>query len=792
MSQDKYIRRGLRVELPVSLAIAAVTLLVYIPSFHFPFIVFDDAEYVSQNAHVQAGLSAEGVRWAFTTFDCGNWHPLTWLSLQLDCETYGLNAGGFHATNVLLHTASTALLFLVLARLSASVWPSATVAALFALHPLHVESVVWVAERKDVLSTLFWMLTLAAYAYYVRRPGVGRYLLIVLALGLGLLAKPMLVTLPFVLLLLDFWPTRRLRIGLPHQMKEESLAGTPSPPASFRWLLLEKVPLFVLVFASCVVTFQAQLHGQAVVPVGEFPIAARVGNALLSYVGYLGKTLWPVHLAVYYPVDRHAAPGVAALAAGLFLAVLTALTLGPGRRWPYLAVGWLWFLGTLVPVIGLVQVGGQAMADRYTYVPLVGLFLFLVWGVTDAARAWGLPHHYLTAMAVAALSACAVLTWVQEQHWDADQNLWEHAVNVTEKNYMAHINLGTCYWEQGRHTAARAEFEKAVAIDPEAPIAHFNLGSMLIKLGQLEEALAEFRTAMDLDPEVTVPPNTLGTLLQNLGRLEEAEIEYRRAIDLDPKDAFAYHYMGTALADLGRSKEARAALGQALALAPEDARLHADLGRALGEAGNLEESLAEYRTALQMGDEQARDLLQVTERLCALRMRLPRLIAGQDHAANNTERIAFAELCRQPSERRYALAASLLAEAFRTEPQLANDMRAGHRFKAASAAAAAGSGQGKDGAHLDETERARLRNEALNWLRAELAAYTRYAQGGTAEARAAVQRALRSWKRSALLAGVRDQAALANLPVLEQEAWKGLWQDVEVLLRKASAPRNKP
>jgi protein O-mannosyl-transferase len=775
MSQAPRASRRRLVELSVSAALAVLTLLVYSPTFHYPFVRYDDPAYVYENPHVQAGLTADGARWAFTTFDCGNWHPLTWLSLQLDAQLYGgLNAGAFHRTNVLLHAANAVLLFLVLSRMTGAVWRSAVVAGLFALHPLRVESVAWVAERKDVLSTLFWALTLAAYLHYVRQPGVGRYLLVVLPFVLGLLAKPMLVTLPFVLLLLDYWPLGRLR------------------PGAVRRLLLEKVPLFGLVLASCAVTFLAQAHGNAVAPVEAFPPAARVGNALLAYVGYLGKTFWPVRLAVYYPHPGAAVPVGPALGAGLFLAAVTTLALGPGRRWPYLAVGWLWYLGTLVPVIGLVQVGGQGMADRYTYVPLVGVFVMVVWGMADLAQGWRLPRGYLVAAGAAALSACAALTRAQVGHWDSTLHLWEHAAAVTEGNGLAHLNLGTCYREQGRPTAARKEFEKAAALEPRAAVAHFNLGNVLADLGQPEEALAEFRTAGELDPDIPVPPNTVGALLQSLGRVEEAEAEYRRAIDLSPGDAYAHHNLGTVLAELGRREEALAELRRAVELDPENARIHASLGAALQEEGRLDEALAEYRKAQKLGDQQAGPRLQACERLRALRPRLPGVVAGRDRPADNAERLAFAELCRQPGERRYALAARLYADAFAAAPNVPNDLRAGHRFQAAGDAAAAGGGRGKDGAGLDETEKARLRNESLNWLRADLAAWSRQALGGTAEARAAAQRALRAWKRDDRLGCVRDPAALAKWVPAEREAWQKLWQEVDAVLARVSAPPKRP
>jgi tetratricopeptide (TPR) repeat protein len=829
VNQDKRFLGVYLTETSVCVALSVLTLLVYCPTFHHPFVNYDDPVYVSQNSHVRSGLTLDGIRWAFTTFDCGNWHPLTWLSLQLDCTLYGgLKPGGFHLTNVLLHTANTLLLFLVFSRMTAEVGRSAVVAALFALHPLHVESVAWVAERKDVLSTLFWMLTLAAYLDYVRRPGTHRYLLVFLSLGLGLLAKPMLVTLPCVLLLLDYWPLRRWRRAsepAPAPAGATSSLSLP-PPASFSYLIIEKLPLFALVLASCLVTFRAQLQGQAVARLEAFPLTARVGNALLAYVGYLGKMFWPMHLAVYYPHPGPSVSGARVLGAGLLLVILTVLVLGPGRRWPYLAVGWLWYLGTLVPVIGLVQVGSQGMADRYTYVPLIGLFLLLTWGAADLAAAWNLPRHYPIAATAVVLSGCVVLTWFQVGHWQSNQHLWEHAVGVTEKNVLAHMNLGFCYQEQGRISDARREYEKAVAIAPELAVPHVNLGNifaevgladraadeyqkaielapelasphfalgnLLAQVGRWEEARAEFHKSIDLDPEIAASHGHLGKLLWDLGWLKEAEAEYRRAVDLASDDPRAHNNLGITLVLLGRAGEAIAEYRRAVTLDPGEPSFHKNLGAAFQEEGRLEEALAEYHEALELGDKQVRPRLQACERMLSLRPRLPDLIAGRDQPANNTERLALAELCRQPGERRYALAARFYADAFRADESLADDLRSANRFHAALAAAAAGCGQGQDAARLDEQEKARLRRQALNWLQADLALWSKQAQDRLASNRATVQQVLRVWQNDARLAGVRDPAALAKQPKEERATWRKLWEEVETVLAKASTPMKSP
>jgi tetratricopeptide (TPR) repeat protein len=805
MSRFVHVVREYRRELFVSGLLILLALLVYWPTFGYPFVNYDDPGYVSTNARVQAGLTSDGVLWSFTTFRGGNWHPLTWLSLQLDATLYGgQNAGGFHATNVVLHTLNTLLLFGVLRGLTGAVWRSGVVAALFGLHPLHVESVAWVSERKDVLSTLFWMLALAAYLAYVRRPGLGRYLLVVLALGLGLLAKAMLVTLPCVLLLLDYWPLCRW-----------------APGAAWLRLLREKIPLFALVLGACLVTFLAQFRGLAVAAFESVPLSARLGNALVAYVGYLGKMLWPLDLAAFYPHPRTDLGFAEVLGAGLLLAVVTWLVLVPGRRWPYLGVGWLWYLGTLVPVIGLVQVGSQAMADRYTYVPLIGVFVALVWGVSDLALAWHLRPRYLAAATAVVLSACAALAAIQTRYWRDSQALWEHATAVTGPNVLTHYCLGQRHYAQGDRAAAVREFEQAAALDPnhllphlglglvfaelgrldqaEAEyrrvialdgryaVAHFNLGSLLATQARHEEAMAHLREAIALDPEIAWAHTNLGSVLWQVGRLEEALAEFRQAIALDPTATYPHTNLGSVLSALGRNEEALVEYRTAIALAPRDALSHRNLGNVLQDEGRLDEALAAYRKAGELGDSQAASLMSVCERLRALRPRLAGLSAGGDRPADNAERLAFAELCRQRRERRYALAVRLYAEAFRADPRLAEDRGVGYRFRAATAAAAGGCGRDAEGAGLSEGEQAELRQQALTWLQSDLALWARQAESELPEGRVAVQQAMRLWQRNADLAGVRTAAALAQRPAAEREAWQQLWQQVEAVLNQAKA-----
>jgi protein O-mannosyl-transferase len=787
--------RQLRHALGVMLAV--LILVVYWPCFHYPFTDFDDQAYVTANPHVLEGLTADGVRYAFTTGDCGNWHPLTWLTLQLDRTLYGDNAGGFHATNVLLHLASTLVLFVVLCRMTEQVWRSASVAALFALHPLNVEPVAWVAERKGTLSTLFWMLSLAAYLGYVRRPSVGRYLLIVLALLLGLMAKPVLVTLPFALLLLDYWPLDRWRSGWP-----------------WRRLVLEKVPLFVLVLGWCGIAFWTQEQIGALPSLATYPLDVRILNALLSYVAYLGKLFGPIYLAAHYPHPGAAVSGGAALAAGLLLVLITLLMLGPGRRRPYLAVGWLWYLGTLVPMIGLVQIGDHGMADRYAYVPMIGLFLLLTWGLADLLASAQLPQLYRVTVAGVVLTFCAVLSWFQVGYWKDDQQLWEHALEVTTNNALAHNNLALHFIRRGRLLRAEKEVEAAVAIRPDSPLFQHNRAIVLRELGRREEALTACRQASALDPEDAQIHLTLANLLRDLGRgdealpefraavalapdkaimhgnlanqlldfgqLPEAMSAYRRAIELDPAYASPHVGLGSALAELGKREEASAEFHQAIQLDPKNAVAHYNLALNEQAEGRLEEAMNEYRKALQLGYRQAEPQLQACEQLRQLRPRLPDLLAGRDKPADNAERLSFADLCAQPFEARYAKAAQLYREAFAADPALADDPRTSYRSLAALAAARAGCGQGRETPDLTEAVKTRLRRQALEWLQAELA-YWQQGKDKT-EGRILIVPTLRAWQKNDGLAGVREPAALAGLPQEERTAWQKFWHEVETLV----------
>jgi tetratricopeptide (TPR) repeat protein len=517
--------RAYRREICIGLALVGLIAVAFgrVLGGDFEFVSFDDYEYVKENEQVHDGLTRDGLRWALTTFYAYNWHPLTWMSLQLDHQLYGLDPRGYHLTNLLLHAANAVLLFGVLRRMTGAVWRSAVVAAFFAVHPLHVESVAWVTERKDVLSTLFWMLTLWAYVWYAERPGVLRYLLVVLALALGLMAKPMLVTLPCVLLLLDYWPLRRVRWGWLdlHEPAEDGSTIRRFAPASVRGLIAEKLPLFALVIASSLVTMRAQ-H-DLVATAESFSLRTRLCNALVSYVTYMGQMCWPAHLAALYPHPRDSLPpGYAAAAAALLLLITLAVLLLARRR-PYLPVGWLWYVGTLVPVIGLVQTAVQARADRYTYVPLIGLFLMLTWGAADLLARWRYHRVVLAGTAAVLLAVCTVMTWVQVQYWKNSFVLVERAEQVTPHNtHLLYVSAMT-YWRHHRLAEATEKLLAQLEMQPNNPASERDVGQLLLEQGRIDEAAVHFNRVVELRPDAAPARVELARVLRMQGKSRAAD-----------------------------------------------------------------------------------------------------------------------------------------------------------------------------------------------------------------------------------------------------------------------------
>ncbi len=682
------------------LLLLAVT-AVFAQTGRHDFINYDDDDYVYENRHVRDGLTVEGTAWAIAAYHSGNWHPLTWLSHELDCQLYGLKPGGHHLTNLILQAAATILLFLALERMTAALWRSALVAAVFAIHPLRVESVAWVAERKDVLCGLFFMLTLWCYARYVQRPASRvRYLLVVAAFTLGLAAKPMIVTLPFVLLLLDFWPLRRgaasrergagsgeqgakagwhaftpptacRHVGREHERKwagskeqesripdlKSQIPAAPLPPFSLSpfparsplpaprsllSLFIEKIPLFALTAASCVVTLAAQRG--AMKPLDRMDFPWRVANAAVAYVAYLGKMFYPAGLAVFYPLPNSPPPALQVVAAVSLLLAISMVAFLARRKCPYLLCGWLWYLGTLVPVIGLVQVGSQAMADRYTYLAQIGLYIAVAWGAADlcAAGFSAIPFLYNTKpgyprgpfAAVSALLVAALLVggWRQTALWHDSRTLWTHALACTSQNPIAHNSLGNVLADSGQvedaiahyrqaleiesgyaaahHNLARAlagrgeaseaiaHYRLALAINPDYAEADANLGIALAGRGEVEDAIAHYRRALAINPELVEAHNNLGNALAGRGQIDDAIACYRHALEITPGFADAYYNLGTALAGRGQIGEAMDQFRQVLAIKPDHVEAHASLGNLLASRGEVAEAIAQYRHAL--------------------------------------------------------------------------------------------------------------------------------------------------------------------------------------------------
>jgi len=515
------------------LLLTLLILSVYGRVSQFGFVHYDDHVYVTDNLRVQSGLTVQNIWWALTSLDAGFWHPMTWLSLMLDYSLYGLNAGGYHWTNVILHILNTLLLLIVLERMTGAFWRSAFVAALFALHPLHVESVAWVAARKDVLSISFWMLAMLGYVHYVRRPGGWRYLWVVVLFTLGLMSKPMLVTLPFVLLLLDWWPLGRFGVmqPVPGGGRFRSI-GIPG------WLILEKVPLFALAVGVSVATVVAEQRTGALSPMTSFPLDVRVVNALVSYVLYIGKMFRPADLSVFYP--HHGLwPAWAWTSSILLLGAVSVLSFRWLRKYPYFAVGWFWYLGTLIPVIGLVQVGSHGMADRYTYVPLIGLFIVIAWGGFDIFRRFRQDRLLPGGVAVVLLIILSIQSHIQIRYWENARTLFQHAIQVTKDNYLAHNNLGAALARQGKSIEAVHQYREAIRIMPEYVEAYFNMGAALADQEKYPEAVIAYRRVLGIRPDFAEAHNNLAIALATQGDLEGAIRHFKAALTIrsDYRDA---------------------------------------------------------------------------------------------------------------------------------------------------------------------------------------------------------------------------------------------------------------
>ncbi|MDD5134307.1 MAG: tetratricopeptide repeat protein [Phycisphaerae bacterium] len=506
--------------------LAGSTLLVFWQVRNFDFITLDDTAYVSENPHITTGLKTDNIIWAFTSRQVGNWHPLTGLSLMLDCQLFGPDPGWIHLVNVFFHIINTLLLFAVLKKMTGSLWPSALVAALFALHPMHTESVAWVSERKDVLSTLFFMLTLLAYYRYTQRQTKARYFPALLAFAFGLMAKPMLVTLPFVLLLLDYWPLGRFGT-----VKNKKMSVSQK---SFGYLVLEKIPFFVLSAILSIITFFVQRSSGAVADIHNIPLQNRAANAVVSYAEYIGKMFWPANLAIFYPFPQAGLPTWQIAISILLLIAISVFVIRLGRQQKYLPAGWFFFAGTLVPVIGLVQVGDQALADRYTYIPYIGLFIMLAWGLSELFSRLPYRKFILGISATIVLAILATYSFRQVSYWKNTETIFSHAIDVTKGNYLAYTNLGDYLSRQGKIPLAIEHYRKSLHLQPNSSSVHNNLGFVLAIQGNYTQAIAHFTQAIQLEPDLAKAHKNLAKAFIAQGRFEQALDQLRQAVQINP------------------------------------------------------------------------------------------------------------------------------------------------------------------------------------------------------------------------------------------------------------------
>ncbi len=579
--------------------LAVVTVIAFEQVRLNEFIGYDDYKYVVGNPQVKAGITHKSFFWAFTTTFASNWHPLTWLSHMMDCEIFGLNPYWHHLTNLFFHVANTLMLFWVFNRMTGAVWGSAFVVALFALHPLHVESVAWVAERKDVLSGLFWILTMAAYVRYAERPSVRRYVPVLLALGLGLMAKPMLVTLPFVLLLLDYWPLQRLqwyRRGQVEDLQEGESGRATYQRASARCLIIEKIPLLVLAVASSTITSRVQRISGAAPGTEDWSVISRISNALVSYIAYIGKMIYPSNLAILYPLKR--LPLWQPICALVILVLLSAGVIYWGRRRRYLAVGWLWYLGTLVPVIGFVQVGTQAMADRYTYLPLVGIFIMIAWGVGELTAKWRYKRVGLGVTAGVVLATLVICTRVQVRHWQNNLSLFGRALEVTENNYVMHSNYGGALFEEGRFDEALAHFNEALRISPKYADARRNAGIVLLRQGKVDEAIAAFAEVLSYRGDWPITHNYLGLAQAQKGEFDLAVKNYNAALQLKPDYVEAIKNLGIVLKEQGKTDEAVNKWKTGLEIEPDNPDIHYNMGLVMSEQYKYDAAVDHFKITL--------------------------------------------------------------------------------------------------------------------------------------------------------------------------------------------------
>ncbi len=597
----------MKARLLIPIGLIVLPMIVYGQVLRFEFVNYDDFECVTANPRMSQGLTRENVAWAFTTDLNNNWHPLTWLSLLLDATIHRhaggrLNSGGFHLTSLLLHTTNVVLLYCALRMMTGAVWPSALAAALFAVHPLHVESVAWISERKDVLSQFFGLITLMAYVGWVRKRSWQLYAAALAMFILSLLSKPTLVTFPFLLLVLDWWPLGRWRCSAdgPGALRHRATGA----------LILEKVPFFLGSVTMSVVAIIAQ--GEAIATVDAFPLKVRLANAAIAYLKYLYKAVWPAKLAVFYPMPQE---GINFLHAGLAATILLAITAGAlllWRRQPYLPVGWLWFLGTMVPMIGLVQLGQQQLADRYAYFPFVGLYVAVAWFAADVVRTFNRGRNAVAVLSLAAVAALAVVAHHQTSFWQNSVTLFRRATDVKSRSILAHVNLGNAYVISGRYANAVDQFEKALAIDARHVPAHINLGVAYATLGQMDQAVSHFQSAAEIEPSNAQAQFAFGKALVQREQYDKAIESYTRAIELNPGAPLYRLELAHLLLSLERQVEALDQIDRSLLLEPHNADLvqfafeeHRKRGASLAAKGQAKEAVKHLRRAVELQPQSA-------------------------------------------------------------------------------------------------------------------------------------------------------------------------------------------
>ena len=588
---------NLHKNLLVCLVLAIITALAYWPVHDFDFVNIDDYTYVKENPHVTSGFAKKNILWAFTTNYASNYHPLTWLSHMLDCQLFGLDPGSHHLVNLMFHIANSMLLFVVIRIMTKKLWQSFLVAALFAWHPLHVESVAWIAERKDVLSTFFCMITIWFYIQYVQRPGVIQYLKICFSFLFGLMAKSMLVTLPFVLILLDFWPLNRINIfSIKNNSKNDSSKIT------FSRCIMEKAPLFLLSIIFSILTLYAQKQGGSISSIHAVPIDLRISNALVAYIAYIGKFIWPQNLTIMY-LHPGSYSWLHIMSAGICLSIVSMWVVLKSNKSPYLLVGWFWYLGTLVPVIGIVQVGLQSMADRYTYIPLIGIFIMVTWGISEFLDRRPRVQKMAICLIVGLLMMIIFSTYRQVLYWENSFTLFQHALSSTENNYLAHNNMGTTLQRSGQLDKAEHHYRKALKIKPDYLEALINLGNILQNKGFIHDAIKYYVMAKEIEPNHVEIYYNLGNAQRNIEALNDALESYQNAIRIDPEYENAHNNLASVLNKLGDTNQAIEHCKKAIRINPDFFEAHNNLGFYYSQSGQPELAIEHFLEAIRINNE---------------------------------------------------------------------------------------------------------------------------------------------------------------------------------------------